>query len=305
MDYRRSVRFEYYEVTCNNIYEGPNSPDKLFDLTLFIDSANKLSIEQRKVKYYQEHARLDTVEYEDNHDLWFLEFVRLRDTNIPNIAKDNQESEPIQLAEDEYIGENACALYDQNLHVIMLQRNIHSLSPSGIEYYLNAIWKNEKEQISLRPICPIELQKSILDASEYRKIEIRLAKLKAPDLRDSVKSKAFKAIIDAMAPLGGNNITLTVSIGRKKDDRLNKQEARELIGDVYKNRDIVSGAKLSLRENPDDFVDVVDLFEAKLHDDVPIFLTKKESVLSTRMKVTMLEVYKNAKGKIMATINRG
>ncbi len=45
----------------------------------------------------------------------------------------------MELDEDEYIGEEVSALYDQEYSIIMLQRNRNSLSPSGIEKYFSGV----------------------------------------------------------------------------------------------------------------------------------------------------------------------
>lgn len=158
MSYIRKVRMEYYEVVCKAKDDSAGIPDRSFDLNLWINKAAKLSLEARTFDYYEEQARLDKFWYDDGSEFWFLNFVRLRETNIPSKARKDKEAEPITLDDDEYIGEDVTALYDEKLNIFMLQRNRHSLGVSGLEEYLNLIWNAEDITIYLRPICPKNLQ---------------------------------------------------------------------------------------------------------------------------------------------------
>lgn len=305
MGYARKIRFEYYEVVCKKHDDEPSMDDRLFDLSLFIDAADKLELDERKYKFRQEHARVDSLSYDDNQDLWFMGFVRLRETDIPSIAKDDQEAEPIVLAQDEYIGETACALYDENLHVIMLQRNVHSLGPTGIEFYLNKVWNSKNEQIYLRPICPLEIQRKINGAAEYRKITIRLAHLNKVDSSNEKQGKKpFKKLVESTREYGADYATLEVSVGYDKNGILNRETVKSTVSDIWNNKDIVSGAKINLKDTPDSEVETLDLFEEKLHDYMTLSLENKESVMSERMRVLMTEQYKESKGKIIAAIRK-
>lgn len=301
--YKRNIKCEYFEVVCRNILDNPNQSDRLFDLSLFIEKADGLSFEDRKLSYYQEYARLDFIEYDRQNDLWFLSFVRLRENNIPNIATETQVSKPIELANDEYIGEDTYILYDETLHIIMLQRNGHGLSPTGIEDYLNRVWKSNTEMIYLRAICPVELQSKLYASNQYRKINISLANMKENSKMINLCNKTLGRLIDALSGFNGNRASFEVSIGMAKNDELDKNEVREVIKDVYSNSSMISGASITLRDTEGN-VDIIDLFDKKLQDTLIIYLDKKESVSSNEMMRVMIDQYCKSKNKIKESIDR-
>ena len=145
----RKVRFEYYQVVYKKSSDDSGDRDRLFDLVQWMDKAKKKSLEGRTYDYYEERARLENAYWDDELEFYFLHFVRLRERNIPSMAKTDKEVEPIELEEDEFIGEEVSALYDEGNHVLMLQRNRYSLGPKGIEEYFNLLWDNDDEKIYL------------------------------------------------------------------------------------------------------------------------------------------------------------
>nr|WP_245671853.1 DUF6731 family protein [Desulfuribacillus stibiiarsenatis] len=185
----RKVRFEYYHVTFRKKSDGNNDRDREFDLVRWIDKATKKSLEGRTYDYKDEQARLEQGYWDDELQYYCLHFVRLRDTNIPSRAKANEKVEPIELEDDEYIGEEVSALYDENHHILMLQRNKYSLGPQGIEEYLNLVWDKEDETIYLRAICPPDAIELARKASEYRRINLRLA---------DINTRASESILNSL-----------------------------------------------------------------------------------------------------------
>lgn len=175
---QKRVKIEYYKVYCSEDKGEGFQKDKAFDLLLWINKVKDLELNQRAREYYGEKARLDSVKYDEDNDVWILSFSRLRETNIPNIAKDDRESEPIELEDDEYIGETAYAIYDDKNKVLVLQRNMHSLGPTGIEQYINLLWNNSSQMILLRPISVTDTEKIVKDAAEIRKLHIKFADMK-------------------------------------------------------------------------------------------------------------------------------
>lgn len=299
--YTRKIRLEYFEVVCRSINGKANTPDTAFDLNLWIEKAGKLSLEARTFDYYQEQARLDKFWYNDKSRFWFLNFIRLRETNIPTTAKIDQESVPLNLDDDEYIGEEVNAIYDDSLGIIMLQRNRYSLGVSGIEEYLNLIWQSDKEKIYLRPICPQNLQEKAVKAPEYRKFTVRFADVKNNDL-DSDSQKPFTKIFDSLKKYQAVNAEITISMAYNHGESLDKETVRETIADIVKNKSIISKAEVSVKETDDTSVEVIDLFADKMHDFIFVPLEKRTSLASEFVESYMIERYEESKGNIFESI---
>lgn len=299
MKYTRKVKFEYYRVVYRNQDDPASEPDRLFDLRRCFDKADRLSLLARTFDYYQEQARLDRFYFRPELNYWFLHFTRLRDTNLPSIATTDSEAEPMELEDDEYIGEDVSALYDEDLHLIMLQRNRFSLAPSGIEKYLNLIWDSEDERIYLRPVpVPDSVQKAH-DATFYRKLTVRFA-----DLRNA-NYEGRSPLVNIINSFGQYNAVqgeVTVNLGHTRGESLTPETVRDSINEIIENRGIITKAELSKKDADDTKVEVIDLFEDKMHDIAYITIEKKRSLEHNDVAFKMYDLYRERKQQIESII---
>jgi len=291
MSYNRKVGFEYYHVICNK-----NDSEVKFDLRRWMSEINELSLESRARDYYQEEARLDDASFDDVNNYYFLQFVRLRETNIPNKAKVNSQSEPIELEDDEYIGEGVTALYDPSNNVIMLQRNRYSLSPTGIEKYLNLTWAGD-EKIYLRPIINENIIEKIKKAEYYRKLKVRFADLPENSYKGS-KFSAIKSIVNQIGKFDAVNAEVTITLGYERGISLNKEAVNDTITELTNNEDLIKKAEISKKDTDDTRVETLDLFEHKLHDYIYIALESKQSLNYFILKPEMIVTYNDRKSEV-------
>lgn len=267
MPYRK-VRFEYYRVVFKKNEDSNGDRDRLFDLLQWMNKAMKKSLEGRTYDYYAEQARLESGYWDPELEFSFLHFVRLREINIPSKAKTDQEVEPIELENDEYIGEEVSALYDEENHVLMLQRNMHSLGPEGIEEYLNLLWENDEEEIYLRPIAPPNAFDVAKNAYEYRKVNIRFADINKNE-ESKIKSifrSPLKNMIKSFDDYEGVNAQVSITMGNVRKESLDRKTITDTLDDIEKNPEYFSKAEVAKKDTEDSRVELIDLFTHKAHD---------------------------------------
>jgi hypothetical protein len=297
MSYRK-VRFEYYQVVYRKKDDNPADRDRLFDLLVWMNKAMKKSLEGRTYDYRQEQARLENAYWDDELNFYFLHFVRLRETNIPSTAKADSQVVPMELDDDEFIGEEVSALYDENNHVLMLQRNRYSLGPEGIEEYLNLVWDDENETIYLRPICPPNAFELARRSSEYRKISIRFADMnseKNERLMNRLKSP-LKRIISSFDEYKGLNAQVIITVGNTKNSSLDDQTISDTLDDIENNPEFFSKAEIAKRDDEDARVELVDLFAHKAHDFATFRMEKRESLSHFAIAKEMWTIYSANEG---------
>lgn len=275
--YRRKVRLEYYAVKYRKNDDAPDVPDRPFDFELWIQKAAKVSIQDRIFDYYEEKARLDRLMFDDRSRLWCMSFVRLRETNIPAKGRLNRESEPVELEDDEFISEDAAALYDPNLKVVMLQRNRHSLGPSGIEKYLNHIWGEDGAELYLRPLPPQDVRQKATTAPIYRRITIRFADISETDTAFRGPLARF---ISTFGEYGAITAEVTVSMSNTKKTSLNPETVRDTINEVYRSPKRIRKASVGLKVDEDSTVEDVDLFDDKVHTHIWFTMERRQSMIS-------------------------
>lgn len=296
MSYRK-VKFEYFQVVYRKRNDPKSVRDRLFDLTKWIDKASKKSLEGRTYDYRSEQARLENGYWDEELGYFFLHFCRLRDTNIPSKAKTNDRVVPLELDDDEYIGEEVSALYDEDNHILMLQRNRYSLGPEGIEDYLNLVWNSEDETIYLRSICPPDAIELARQAAEYRKINLRFADINVksnPTIIDKLRSP-LKNIIGSFGEYDGVNAQIVITVGNSKDGTLNDETVEDTLIDIQENRELFSKAEIAKRDTEDTRVEFIDLFEHKAHDIATFRMEKRESLNHYAVAREMWRFYSSEK----------
>jgi hypothetical protein len=298
----RKVKFEYFEVVSKLKDDLDQSPDRLFDFQRWIDKAEKLSLEGRTFDYYSERARLEKFSYYDDDCYWLLNFVRLRETNIPLRGKIDQEVEPIELEDDEFIGEDVSMLYDPKLNVVMLQRNIHSLGPSGIEKYINLLWNSEKEEIYLRPIYYPNSFDKAMEAKIYRKIMVRFAQL--PNDINNLDDSPIKSIIQGFGEFKGMIGEITISMGQAKKENLHRETVYKTLEVIGKNKEIFKKVQLTYKEDEEKEVEILDLFDDKLYDYLIFYLENRQSLACEYVFDNIINRYNEKKKLIINLVKR-
>jgi hypothetical protein len=260
-----------------------------------MDKANKKSLEGRTYDYHQERARLERAYWDDELNFFFLHFDRLRDTNIPSKAKADDFVVPLDLDDDEYIGEEVSALYDNQNHVLMLQRNRYSLGPEGIEEYLNLLWDNSDETIYLRPITPPDAFALVRGASEFRKINIRLADI-PESLQNTLLSRLkspIKGIVNSYREYKGKNAQVLITVGSGKGT-LDPDTVSDTLDDLHDQRELFSKAEIAKKDDEDSKVELIDLFTHKAHDLTSFRMEHRESLNHYAIAKEMYKIYSPA-----------
>ncbi|SMG58275.1 hypothetical protein SAMN06295960_4659 [Paenibacillus aquistagni] len=295
----KNVRFEYYEVVYRT-KDSTNNKDKLFDLVRWINKANKINaLIDRTYDFYSEKARLEKAQFDDDFNYYFLHFVRLGD-NIPSKGKLDGKVEPLELDDDEYIGNEVTALYDEDHHILMLQRNRSSLGPSGVEFYLNRLWDNEEETIHLRPIAPKGMFENVKKAEKFRKIHLKFADIHS---KKPAGNGPVIAMLNNFGKFEGVTGEVVISVGRTKDKSLDSQTMIDTIQDIMDNQDngLMKKAELHYKYTDDTAVEIVDLFAKKTHDFGSFQMEKRTTLSHEAIAEKMHEIYhqNNKKRKIL------
>lgn len=289
------VKFDYYQVTCRPKGAPATTRDAVFDLRTIINQWNNLDLSNRTIQYKQELARLDSFGYDPGSGyLWDMYFCRLRDFNLPTRARENAPSEPIDLDDDEYIGENVSAIYDEVNHVIMIQRNKYSLGPSAIEEYINS-FANPNEEINFRPIRMPNPVRKFQSAEFVRKLRIKFADIDKAQIDDD--KPGLKKWINLFNDYEPINAEIILSVGRKKDETLGGN-LRGFVEEILENKELFSKAEVSIRKNELSEIEVVDLFDEYVHDITSFSVPPRTTLNHEAVIYQMKELYEKRRTEI-------
>lgn len=274
MAYTRTVKFSYY--TVNMMDNEQDASPKRFDFEAWIKKAVENNIEKKEIEFDNVIARLEELEGDERTEIWKIRFLKLRDTNIPSIVKKSEEAKPIELEDDEYIGEDLLLIYDSEKSVAMVQCNRFAMSKGRLEKYLNKVWDDPEHRIVLLHICKTTNSEE-LKKKNFRYLCVRLANIHAVEENHRPLSK----IINSYNEIGGRTGTLVFSLGRGRQPKmgLNQEQVPIMLDDIYDNMDIVTDAVLKVRDDDDtSSVDVIDLFDNSVCEYIDFQLEKRTAL---------------------------
>lgn len=274
MSFNRKIRVEYYQVV--EARKDGGGKDKVFNLEELIFRADSLTPAKLTYDYYQEKARLDKYSFNRTHNCYYLSFIRLRQTKIPVKAKMDSESNPIELENDEYIGEDVSAVYDKPNHILAIQRNRDSLSASGIEYYLTQLYNSQQNGIYLRAVPFKGVENRLRRAKTYRKITMKFATSNHKNT-SMPEDTSFGRMLSFVSPYNARNCVLSISMGKYKGS-MSADTVTEVINEIKNTGDLVTGAELSVKYNDEEPVDTIDLFSMKYHNFFTIKIEELKSI---------------------------
>ena len=288
------VRYDYFQVYCKKYEKGQNTVvEKKFDLSPIFDKATTLKASQTVKPFRGEKARIQEIKRVTD-TIWGIEFLRLREVNPPGIANEDGDFAIIKLEDGEYIGEFTGCLYDSQTDVIVIHRNIHAFTPSGIQEYLNSTLNVEDTQIFLKPIISGSDIKKIIKAKIYRSFEISIA---TDEKTIFDNGTSLGELLKKASNFKGSNINLSIGVGHaKKDKSLDTKSLRELISGTYTNKEM---RKLTVKykEDEDTKTEEVDLLEDRRHDFYKFDLKRNIPLTYLTVFNKMIEKYKERKEK--------
>jgi len=193
-----------------------------------------------------------------------MHFIRIRKNNFPVKTHDNGDYGFFDdLEEEEGIGEEVSAIYDPNNYVLMIRRNMFSLSPSSIANFLSGFINIPGFSIFLKPLVHPDALQLLSEGDLIRSAEISVADIK--NANEDTK-RALGQITTPTEDLE-EAVNLTVRIGlaqkgAKKDSKIPLfNRIRGFLQD-----DKVKKLEVSKKEHPDAKVEKFDLVEHRLFE---------------------------------------
>lgn len=303
----RYIRFDYFSLVKTK-FEMINETDsskkvkkivseEIFDYIEFISDMNKKSISEREIYHNQEKIRIDMIRVDPKTEYGITHFTRLRDTNVPALTKEMvEELEDLGLDSNEYIAEGVSCLYDDELNIFMVQRNIYSVSPSGIEFYINYFNDNADEYVELRPVVFKNAFERGKGKNIYRSIDIKTADIKKnPRVlsMDNPISRAFKEL----SGLEGFDIEIKVKAARGKKEKLNKRRIEEILSDFQSEKKLLDKAEIGFKESDEAKVEKIDLLKGRIFTFLPFTVLPKKFLNPDVVETDMINIYSKKDGE--------
>lgn len=287
-----NVNYQCYEVCTVN---GETGAEELYDLREWFKRMQKKEIAEKNLVVNGIRGRLEDICCEDDYGYYGLCFMRLDELSNTYKASETKPAEHIDLNDDEYIGRSTVALYDPNLHVLMVQSNRGGYGVTSIENYIQMSVDSENKFCFLRPILSaFEIEKCI--KNNVTKLDVRFSNIRTVEVTNS---REFGEIIENFKKLEGVTAHLELGLGYSGIDSLNNETIYEVVQDITRNKESISTAKIKL--NDDAKSTLFDIFDTIEHEKITFPLERGKELAFLFMFSHMVEKYrKGARNRIAA-----
>lgn len=268
------------------------------DIYEWLDKVETDSLLQSVIELPDTKAQIEKIQFYENEQVWVFRFLKLREDNIPSIAKANEDAEGIALEDDEYIGEDLYMLYDFTNGIGMVQVNRFSLGLKRLEILLTNIWRVEGERIRLKAVAEEFDLNRVRCRRRYRSLEVDFSNL-GSQLEEEHNSLA--RIQNSFRSFSGVAGHVKISLGRTRRDTLNIDEVNQLVNDAMQDTTVV-GLKLRIKDDDNRPVELIDLFDNICNCIISFNIQKKMVLEFNYAARMMIQYYGNDKEHIMELI---
>lgn len=305
----KNVNFDFFQVWVETKNGG-----KIFDLDDWSEKLPNKNIDSRNIRYNGDIIRCDKVEciHPERNPLSLLHFTRLRNSSAPAVATlSTPELSDVELKADEYIAEDVSALYDSSNSVLMLQKNIFSLSVYSLSKYVNYFWNigrevDDIEKIKFQPILRKDAFTVGLRAKKINKFTFKTANIvRGTGINNPFKSGISQAL-QALSTYSGVSIEVSISTTRSKTSVLDQTAVHESIKEI---KDHQNNFKKAMVVSGDEGHSIpIDLIGNRLHVSRIFNVPIKAFLDPETVQQDMEEIYSidhdNFKNKVDANLNK-
>lgn len=290
----KPITFQYFQIQLQKESVSRSGqiewrPIRVFDFPAWLARQNSEGM--LKKNYNINNDFIGNLESIAQHeDFYYARFYKLRDI-VPAKVKDGTGAESIELEDDEYIGEDVCLLYDDSNGVCMLQKNRFSVSYLKLSEWLSMSCE-KGYRVRLRPINDTNIFDK-LSNKNIRSFDISFANLQYDD-----ENYALSELIQTVQKFNGSKANIRISVGRERHRRLDKEAVNALLSVLKMNKGKFSKAKVTLSDENDTKVEVLDLFDAIMSSTINFTIKDKEILDFNTAINRMTDAYQNKLGEL-------
>lgn len=305
MIYKRAIKFQYYQIVSIN---AKNASKRLFNFAKWIDCMADNNLIQMEISFNEVKARIEQFNFNANKKIWGIKLFKLRDTNIPSKAKNNEDAKVIELEDGEYIGEDMLLIFDPNNGIALIQRNRLSLGISRLEEFFTYTYnkyvdEQNKIEVYIEPILDLHGKEKIY-SSKYKNLEIGFANINECVLNENRTS--LGTLLQPLKNMYGVNGSIKISLGHSRLDTLNRKLIKDLVKEINEpsNKRYVRTAKIKIQEEDDCDVEIIDLFNDICDESLEVSIESSKGLVYSLIINAMIEKYMNKKSYLEKIINK-
>ncbi len=248
------------------------------------DSARNLQIKSHFIRL---------LEANQGPNYWEGDIIRIRMDEMPLKASLSGPVTPLNLAEDEGIGEETAFYYHPPSRVLLFQYNRHGVSASMASYYFRRKADIEGD-IVLEPVLQEDVLLRLARMCIFRKFVFRVAGEQNAQVFQG-QGHGVGALTDLIHQFQAPTIEVTLSLGRKRQGSLGLQAVRDTIAQMLRfaagSQPQVERLQIAGREGEEDDIRFIDLLRDRMTEMVEVSLDASRRVPPTERRRALRDAW--------------
>jgi hypothetical protein len=206
--------------------------------------------------------RIDLYSTREDDGIIEGEIGRVRMSNTPAIAGRDCTVKEIDLEDEEGITERTAFLFDSRRSVLAVHSRREAVSASRLCGYCDKFANNQVDTFVIEPILRADAQRRFDSMITIKKVEVEYTREAAGAIQQVDQST--QGFLQGLRNLDGQTLTVSVSSGRKKDNKLSLENVTSFVRTAFAGRnERVEKLTISGRNAGDEHL-FVDLLEDRL-----------------------------------------
>lgn len=231
------------------------------------------------------------------------EMVRIRMDNLPARASLSGQIRPLELDDDEGVGEETAFLYHAPRRILAIQRNKMGVSAAQVAHYF-AVKANLEGYIHFDPILEMDTMVRFAQVETVRKLEINIAGGQDGQILRDI-GLGIGSTVDMIEQLGAPNVNISLSMGHNNGSMFTepvKTVVTRLLQTVADDTSNITKLRLSGRAADEDSMPILDLLEDRMVEPVTADSVNRRLTYEAR-KAAVLQAWNNRQGELFQMFN--
>lgn len=293
---QKKVNFNVF-YTCSLETKGKASYIPLTDLFELIRQQYDNDPNYKVVINYNfDPIRIKKIEPPNENGYYHIVMERLDDTRYQKTTIYGN-SIDIDLEQNEYIGHEISILYDPANNAMLIQRNISSLSPSGIEKYIDSVLFDYYEELMNFKLVPAIDQDAFRKARNSDTFKQLVLKVKGDKSNDLITG-----LIGNRSYEGMNTVEITIATDQSRGAELDSSITGNLL-DHWIDEESVEKLKVRAVENEFSNIETVDLLKQNIKRSIIYEYREAGELNADNIFLDMLRIYRDNDDAIALLLN--
>lgn len=278
------LRYNYYSV---KLVDKKTNKEELFYINKWIENYEESIKKDIIIPVGDFSCKIEKDFYtEKNKGFLICKIYKLRLNKAIAKIREYEETDFIELDENEYMGEETMFLYDLNENIIMTQMNRYSLSIKNLERLFEI---DPNKEVKFTPL--------LKDINEYKEIYNNCRKMELTlkniwDIPEDISENmedGIKNYIENARTFKAESASLVLSVGRAKNKFLNNDKIRKIIEGIAMGKKYYSKAKAT--HYKDGKTEIIDILKLILSDTIEYEIDPRGTINFDEAKLKMIECY--------------